>query len=188
VSNSIERGYKTANGVKLRLKEDDTDKATSSALLPYVEGNGAEDIELPTGALPERAVQQGRSTCFSEQTKSETVSVLRFMFDRGAVDDDWGSQFMQAASSVMGGKLSIQPADLWAWTWKESGEYLAYGWPLTASFELPLSEINGVLKWRNCLRRIDTPFGSVVAAIESVDITEKVNGTAATKVIFKVKN
>lgn len=188
VPNSIERGYKTANGLTLRLAEDETDKATSTGLNPYIEGNGGEDIALPTGALPEKEIQTGRTTCFSKQVRSDSVGTLRFMFDRGATDDGQGFRFQQLTCSELGGKLSILPTALWVWAWKESGEYRAYGWTLTATFELPMSDLNKVLAWDNCLRRIDTPFGSVVAAIKTVDVTEKVDGSTTTKVEFWVKN
>lgn len=188
VAGSEERGYKRPRGFTFRYKNDDSDKATSTALASYIEGEGFEVIELPAGTLPEKVIEGAKTACFSEQIRSESVSQLRFMFDRGVQDEDADWRYLPTASSDSFGDLSLEPLAVLNVFWKELAKYRAYGWSFKALFELPVTEIRKVLMWETAMRRIETPNGAIDAAINTIEVTEKVNGSAAVKVDFLVKN
>ncbi len=187
VPKTEERGYKRNRGFTFRYANKDDDKATSSALASHIEGEGFEVIELETGTLPERLIAGAKRGCFSERVRSEAVGHLRFIFERPVQEDVVNRGYLPTASSADFGTLSLEPVGLLAQYWRESAEYRAKGWSFSANFELTTTEIRKTLEWKNALRRIETPNGSIVAAIKTMEVTEKVNGRVAVKVVFLVK-
>jgi hypothetical protein len=187
VAGSEERGFKYEKGLRFSYKTDESDTATQFAA--YTEGAGGELIELPTATLSDRVYQDvGKETCYAEQVRNDAVGVLRFMFDRGRHAEYAGREYQVTASRARLGVLSLVPPSVFLAFWQESARYRAKSWYFSASFNLPVSELRQALVWQYAMRRIETPNGSIEAAINTIEVTERVQGLSTVKIEFFVKN